>query len=183
MRRILVLAPALATVLVAGCATSTAGFHMERTVDFAVYHTYLWGPPDALPVGDPRLDNNSMFRDELQGTAEKQFAIKGYQLVHERPDLLVHYHASVNQRIDVDKTDRAYGYCATSACEPQVVEYEQGTIIIDVVDARTNRVIWRGWSQDSMTGIIDHQDRLKKQVEEGVAKLLASLPRAGITKP
>ncbi len=40
--------------------------------------TYDWGPPDNLPVGDPRLDNNPFFNDFLQGAVEKTMAVKGY---------------------------------------------------------------------------------------------------------
>ncbi len=35
------------------------------------------------------------------------------------------------------------GYCY-GTCEPQVVDFEQGTLVIDLVDARTKKVVWRG---------------------------------------
>ena len=151
----------------------------ERDLDFAQYRTYSWGPADALPVGDPRLDKNSHFRDFLEGVVEKRMAAKGYQATADRPDLLIHYHAAVTTRINVNDVDRSYGYCEGGHCEPQVSEYEQGTLVIDIVDTKTNRVIWRGWSQHAMTGVIEHEDRLEQQVGDGVAKLLENLPRVG----
>jgi hypothetical protein len=76
------------------------------------YLTYDWGPPDNLPVGDPRLDNNPFFDDYLQGAIEKKMAAKGFErAVTGTPDLLVHYHASVNQKLDVYEVDNRYGYC------------------------------------------------------------------------
>ena len=51
--------------------------------------------------------------------------------------------------------------------------------MIDVVDAKTKKVVWRGWAQDTMTGVIDNQDRLQKQVDEGVTKMMQLLPRGG----
>ena len=77
------------------------------------------------------------------------------------PDLLIHYHASINQRIDVNRLDREYGYCYDDDCRAGVIEYEAGTLVLDIVDTRTNRVIWRGWAQDSVEGVLDnHRDQI-----------------------
>jgi hypothetical protein len=113
------------------------------------------------------------------GAIEKKMIAKGYErAVTGQPDLLIHYHASVNQRLDVYGADRQYGYCYGN-CEPQVVDYDQGTLVIDLVDAATSRVIWRGWSQDTMNGIIDNQDRLDELVDEAVTRMMLQLPRGG----
>ena len=84
----------------------------------------------------------------------------------------------MNQRLDVYRADREQGYCYGN-CEPEVVNYEQGTLVIDVVDARTKKVVWRGWAQDTMTGVIDNQARLEKQVDEGVTRMMLLLPQGG----
>lgn len=177
MRNWKLLVPALFVPLVAACATMTASAHIERGVTFEDYVTYDWGPADSLPVGDPRLDNNPFFNDQLQGAIEKSLAAKGYERVLQgvEPDLLIHYHAAVNQKVDVTRVDNN---CYQN-CEPQFSEYEQGTLVVDIVDPKTNRVVWRGWAQDSVTGVIDNQDRLDHKVQEGVAKMMMFLPRGG----
>ena len=173
----------LLTATLAGCATLTVSSHIERDVDFGTYVTYDWGPPDNLPVGDPRLDNNPFLRDYIQGTVEKQMAAKGYELATTgEPDLLIHYHASVTQRFDVQGADAPYGYCYGD-CSTRVVEFEQGTLVVDVVDARTNKLVWRGWAQDTMTGVIDNQRRLEQQVTDGVIKLMQTMPGGGAILP
>src|SRR6478672_11975395 len=87
-------------VAMPGCASMTVSSHIEHGVNFSDFVTYDWGPPDNLPVGDPRLDNNPFFNDYLQGAVEKQLAGKGYvRAVTGAPYLLVHYHATVNQRM------------------------------------------------------------------------------------
>jgi len=179
MRNVTALALALAALSLTGCASMNISSHIERGTNFTEYVTYDWGPPDNLPVGDPRLDNNPFFNDYLQGAVEKKLAAKGYDRATGKPaDLLVHYHASVNQRLDVFQADQQYGYCYGN-CEPQVADYEQGTLVIDLVDAKTKKVVWRGWAQDTMTGVIDNQSRLEKQVDEGVTKMMVLLPRGG----
>jgi hypothetical protein len=170
----------LLTALAAGCATMTVSSHIERNIDFSEYVTYSWGPRDQFPVGDPRLDNNEFFRDYVEGTIEKRMAAMGYDRAAAagQPDLLLHYHASVNQKVDVYETDQTHGYSPTTT-ESRVVEFEQGTLMLDIVDARTKRLIWRGWAQDTMTGVIDNQSRLEKQVDEAVTKMMLLLPRGG----
>lgn len=179
MRTITALITAVAVATLAGCASMNVSAHVERGTNFTEYVTYDWGPPDNLPVGDPRLDNNPFFNDYLQGAVEKKMAAKGYERTNDGgADVLIHYHASVNQRLDVYRADQQYGYCYGN-CEPQVVDFEQGTLVIDLVDAKTKKVIWRGWAQDTMTGVIDNQDRLQKQVDESVTKMMLLLPRGG----
>jgi hypothetical protein len=173
--------PALiaAAALAAGCATMTVSSHLERGVTFSDYVTYDWGPPDTYPVGDPRLDNNPFFADYVMGAIEKQLDRKGYERAFAGDvDLLIHYHASVNQKVDVYTSDLQYGYCYAN-CQPQYVDYEQGTLVVDLVDARTSKVMWRGWEQDVMNGVIDNQSRLEDQVDEGVTKMMMLLPRGG----
>jgi hypothetical protein len=166
----------LATVA-AGCATMLVSSHIQRDVDFGRYRTYDWGPADALPTGDPRLDRNPFFKDHMQGAVERGLARKGLTLsTSGTPDLLIHYHASVTQRIDVDRIDQRYGYCYGNDCNVRLMDYEAGTIVLDVVDTRTNRVVWRGWAQDSLDGVIDNQDRMEKMINQAVAKMLERLP-------
>jgi hypothetical protein len=166
---------AIGVVALAGCATMTVSSHVERAADFGAYQTYAWGEPDALPTGDPRLDSNFFFKDHVIGAVEKQLAKKGLMLVDSgsSPDLRVHYHANVTQRIDVDATDRRYGY-TTGSHPPEIIEYEQGTLVVDVVDARTNRLVWRGWAQDGV--ITEDQDRLHRQLDDGVPRMFERFP-------
>ena len=180
MRHVTRVFTAVAALALAGCATMSVSSHVERTANFVDYVTYDWGPPDNLPVGDPRLDNNPFFNDYLQGAIEKKMDAKGFARVAagQQADLLIHYHASVNQKLDVYEVDNEYGYCYGD-CQPQIVDYELGTLIIDIVDVKTNKVVWRGWAQEAMNGIIDNQDRLEKQVDEEVTKMMMLLPRGG----
>jgi len=168
---------ALSALALAGCATMNVSSHVDRGVDFAQYHTWDWGPADTLPTGDPRLDNNPFFKDYLEGAFEKQFAVRRFEKVATgTPDLRIHYHANVSQRFEVNGIDRSRGYCYDD-CEPRVVDYEQGTLVIDVVDTRTSKVVWRGWAQDSMNGVIDNQDRLAAQIDKAVTRMMERFPR------
>lgn len=172
---------AAAVLAAAGCATMGASSHVDTNVDFARLRTFDWGSPDAFPVGDPRLDKNPIFLDHLYGAVEKQLAARGYErVVTGRPQLLVHFHASVNRRLDVNAADARYGYCLADDCRAGVAQYEAGTLIVDVIDARTNRLIWRGWAQDSLEGVLEDRDSLVRLVDAGVSRMFAGLPAGAL---
>ena len=176
MRWSVVAAGALA---VAGCATMNVSSHVERGLDFAQYRTYNWGPADALPTQDPRLDKDPFFHDHMQGAVEKGLAARGLTLsTSGSPDLLFHYHANVTQRFDVNRLDQPYGYCSAESCPGGVAEYDAGTIVLDVVDVRTNRVIWRGWARENIERALDNRDRMARDIDEAVARMLNRLPPA-----
>jgi hypothetical protein len=163
---------------VSACATMMVSSHTRRDIEVAQYRTFDWGPPDALPTGDPRLDANPFFHDHMQGAVERQLAARGIELSSSgAPDLLIHYHANVTQRVDVNRIDPQYGNCYGEDCRVRVMEYEAATLVLDVVDSRTNRVVWRGWAQDSFVGVIDHPDRLQRMIDTAVERMLDRFPR------
>ena len=179
LRRLYLAVVAVSLLGVSGCATMLVNSHADRTVDFAVYRTFDWAAADALPTGDPRLDNNPFFHDYLQGAVERRLAARGLERVESgSPDLLIHYHASVDRRVDIVRIDRQSGYCYGEDCQVDVIDYEAGTLVLDFVDAATTKVVWRGWAQDAFDGVIDDQDRMEKTIDEAVSRMLERYPPA-----
>jgi len=184
MRPILRLAAvAAAALFFTGCATMNVSSQVQRDLSFSQYHTFDWGAPDTLPPDDPRLDT-PFFRDHLQGAVEQALAAKGFEHVARggRADLLFHYHASINERIDVSRSDRDYGYPQNGVTYEggggvAVTSFDAGTIVIDVVDAKTNRVVWRGWAQHSLEGVLDNPDRMADLIDKAVSRMMARFPR------
>jgi hypothetical protein len=113
----------------------------------------------------------------MQGAVEKQLAARGFQRsLSGTPDLLVHYHASIDQRFDVHDVDRRYGHCLGDDCEPEVTTYEAATLVLDIVDTRSNDVIWRGWARGSLEGVLTDLDRMARHINEAVQRMLAGFP-------
>jgi hypothetical protein len=168
----------VAATLAVGCATLNVSSHVQRAINFEQFTTFDWGPADALPTGDPRLDNNPFFRDYLTGAVEKQLAGRGYRrAMADRPSLLLHYHANVSQRFEVHGMEPSnYPQCYPN-CEPSIAEYEQGTIVVDVMDAATGQLVWRGWAQEDIRGIIDDQDAMRRHVTRSIDKMFERFPQ------
>ena len=77
--------------------------------------------------------------------------------------------ASVTQAIDVRGVDPEYKYCETEDCGPYV--YEAGTLLIDLVDARTQQLVWRGWAEAVFDDVIDNQRSM--EVMGSMARMIA----------
>jgi hypothetical protein len=164
---------------VSACATMNVSSHVERGLDFTQYHTWQWAPADALPESDARLDN-AFFRDHFQGAVERQLSNRGLvQLFSDNamPDLLVHYHANLSPHMQVATDQAGSGACYDADCRVRVYDDEMDTILVDVVDARTNRLIWRGWAQNATVGTIDHPSRFDARIREAVARMFARFPK------
>jgi len=162
------------------CATMNVSSHVERGQDFTQYHTWQWAPADALPERDARLDN-PFFQDHFQGAVEREFHARGMtQTVSEGdvPDLLVHYHANVSERININHGDQTVGACYDENCDVRVLDNEVGTIMIDVVDGHTNRLVWRGWSQSAIGGVLNNPTRFQNSIQQAVKRMFARFPRS-----
>ena len=167
----LVGAAAVAAVT-AACAPVTVTSFTERGVQVPRYGTYDWGTVDTAVPGDPRLDNNSFFHDYLRGAIDRQLRSHGYEPTALTPDLRVHYHASAAQRIYISGTEPTRERCAD--CAVQV--YDEGTVLIDLVDARTGALVWRGSAQTDIAGAVADQTRLERTIERVVTRILNTLP-------
>lgn len=163
---------AAAALSLAACASTRVNASLERGMDFARYTSYAWAPDDQFNTGDARLDSNEFFERQLRATANDVLAKRGFeQASAATAQLIVHYHASATQRIDVNHLDQQYGYC--DECHSSI--YDAGTITLDFVDAKTNKLVWRGWAEGSLEGI-DNQDLIETRVKDAVSKILLRLP-------
>ena len=165
---------------IAGCAPIRVSSHVDRERDFTRYRTFDWGPADALPAGDARLERDAFFQDHIQGAIERNMAARGFERAAAtgEPDVRVHFHAVIDRRLDVNRLDSQSGYCGGNDCQAGVSEYEEGTLVIDMIDVRSNRLVWRGWAQDSVEGVLENQDRLARKIEDAVRLMFMRLPAA-----
>jgi len=170
---------AIAIVAVAsGCSAAiNVSSHQGPRQDWSRYRTFEWAPPDLLPTVDPRLDANPVFNDRMHGVVSAGLVERGWTPAEPtRADVLIHYHANVSTRLDVARIDQAYGSCPGEACRGQTVEYEAGTLVLDFVDARTQRLIWRGWAQTELEELLRDPDRMSRTIDQAVTGMLRQLP-------
>ena len=164
----------LGALALAACATTNVGSFVERGVDVGRYRTYSWGPAAPEATGDPRLDNNQFLEERIQAAVERHLNTRGFEkTTTEASDLLIHYHASVEQLVNPNGFDQREASCEN--CDPFV--YDAGTIVVDLVDARTHRLVWRGWAEGSIDGVVLNQKWMEERVDDAVANIMERLPR------
>ena len=161
-----------------GCAaTINVSSHRAPVQDWSGYRTFAWASADALPAADPRLTANPVFGDRMHGAVTSVLFERGWvEAAPDAADVQIHYHANVTTRLNVARIDQAYGSCPGGACPQQTVEYEAGTLVIDFVDARTQRLIWRGWAQTELQELLRDPERMSKTVNQAVIRMLQQLP-------
>jgi len=169
----------VSVLLLSGCAGISSGADYLAGMRLDQYQTFDWGGGDSLPVGDPRLDANPFFDARVRAAVELELAAKGLRRVTASPDLLVHYHASIRQRVDVVRTDEARGYSSPAMMlgSEQVVEFDEGTLIVDVVEPKGKVVVWRGWSQTDVGALLDDPRAMEKRINASVQLMMKRFPR------
>ena len=48
--------------------------------------------------------------------------------------------------------------------------------MLDIVDARSARVIWRGWVQTDVEGVVGNPQKMEQRIEKAVRLMLERLP-------
>jgi hypothetical protein len=167
----------LTAALITGCAPAlTVGASSANDLQPAAYKTYSWESADQFPTGDPRLDNNTVFVKELQETVDAQLNKLGLVRTSGPADLTVHTHVTVRDRVNVYDVDRAAGFDQTRYGQTETVVYEEGTVMVDIAEVRGKKLVWRGWMQTDLSGVINNNRELVKRVREGMTKLFTKFP-------
>lgn len=172
----------LSALWLPACASVRVNSYAAPTLDVRAYRTYAWDGAELGFTGDPRLDNNEFFQRRVQQAVEAQMGFRGYEKATSGPpDLTLHVHARVEQRIDSSQIDRDAGPCRED-CRAFV--FDQGTLLVDLLDARTRSIVWRGWAERSLDGVIDDQAIMNQTIDRTVSTIFARLParRLGVNR-
>lgn len=162
-----------ATAIAAACAPITVTSFAQRGVDVAAYRTFAWERIVTNVPGDPRLDNNAFFHDYLRDAVERELLGRGYEHTSLQPDLYVHYHATAQQRVLVGDLQVGSERCRDCAAEV----YDEGTLLVDLTDARTGALVWRGVAQSGLAAAVNNQLRMEETIDSVVTRIFTKLPR------
>jgi hypothetical protein len=131
----------------------------------------------ASPTDDPML-LNSMSNQTLVQSINSAFESRGYMHDLASPDFTVAYYASARERLNVTEWDYGYRGYWRGFREPGVVDiepYTEGTVIIDVVNAQTKELMWRGRGQAATS---DDPKAFQRSLQETVRSIVAKFPVA-----
>ena len=169
------------------CSSVRTHYDFDPDVDFAAWRTYAWYPSGSPATGDPRLDN-PLLHDRIRAAVDRTLAERGYAQLQDRtPDFYVNYHLSTEQKLDVHTMDTGYmggpygrrwggvGWGGVGWTETRIDQYEEGTLVIDFVDASARRLAWRG-SGTRRLARAPSPERVTERVNEAVEEVLRQFP-------
>ena len=179
-----ILIPAILCFLVAACAPIQVKTDYDRSANFGKFKQYQWIPNEQPDLVEISIDKTVLDKT-VYDTVTHELAGKGYTTVAENPDFLVTYYLVINAKTDVYFVNQYYTAIGlvpepsrTTARDYQKIRnvtYEQGILIIDILDGTTNERIWRGYAQ-SRTGVYDDPEKQIKRVKTAVKKIFARFP-------
>ena len=164
MRAVLALAVGL---LVGGTVTADVNVEFNAAFDFNVYSTYAWrdGTPARRDVAEQRIRRG----------VDRELVAAGLRRVVEDADLWVVTHALVDRHSLDDLHDRAYWEFFTGVKSVDAFDLGAGTLVVDLVDARLQRVVWRGAASEAIRGRME--PNLKK-IDKAIHGMFRRLPRS-----
>ncbi|WP_316634414.1 DUF4136 domain-containing protein [uncultured Flavobacterium sp.] len=169
------LVPVFLLLILASCSTVSVYSDYDKSVDFAPYKTYAFFKPGIDKVEISDLDKRRILR-----AIDDQMKAKGFTK-SENPDLLVNIFTKSREQVDVNQFNAGWGYGWGYGWNPYmmyggqttVTTSTEGTLYIDLIDAKKKEMIWQGEGVGTLTKNVDKKD---EKVAEFVTKILAQYP-------
>lgn len=172
----------LLTITIAACSGIQVSQDFEQDFDFSGMKTFTWQPNDNNEWG---LTSNELVDRRIRNAIVNTLTAKQFTLEDSaRSDFLVSYNLVVDQRISssnvsggvsMGRSTRGRHGSIGISTGSQISTYDQGTMIIDVVDVASDKMVWRGVSSQALPDLSDPQ-RLTDRVNETVAAILKQFP-------
>lgn len=159
----------------AACSGIAVRHDYDPEFDFSKLRTYVWHAP---PPGTPGVD--TLTHQRIVRAVDEELAARGYQKSEGAADFKVHAMASIRERISTQPVTigvgYGWGYGTLHTVEgTEVTSYEEGTLIVDVVEPAKMSLLWRGTARAAV-----ERDRTPEQrearIREAVAKILEPFP-------
>lgn len=154
-----------------GCSNISTSYDWDTAYDFSQLKSFNWSPVPADAGGDP------LARTRIRTAVTRILEEKGYREQPSRADFRLAIHFTTREKVDV--VDWGYGYGRRriwrSGSDLSVYDYTEGTLVVDMIDNRTDELVWRG----SATGVVSPNRTPQERIEStnrAVEKLLSGFP-------
>jgi len=155
-----------ALCLVASCSRMDIATDYDPELDFSEFKSF--DILSQVSVSGNEAQNISPFLFHRTSQAiEAALVSRGFIKTTDNPDFTIAMHAGADHRIDPN----SYGYWGGPGAN--LSEYTEGTLIIDIIDAATNQLAWRG----SASGVIADPSRANQEdINTAVFNILEKFP-------
>lgn len=172
----------LCGLLLSACSTLEVQSDHDPTADFTKYRTYVWlHDEESRPASDISGVPSDLIEHRIRAAIQAQLGIKGLKPIEkgERPDLLVRAQLVQRQKVEASGIGASlgvgYGYgpwygAVGGPTFPSVRQYTEGTLVIDLIDAGSRRLVWRGIANDATPEPGKSTEQINKVVSETLQK-------------
>ena len=143
----------------------------DRAANFGQYKTYSW---EKVQTQDP------LWVDRIKAAVNSTLAGKGWTQVESGGDIcIMAIEINRNQQTLNTYYDgfgggwRWRGFGGFGQSTTTVETYKVGTLVVDLFDAKTKTLVWRGVSSDTLS---DKSDKNIKNLNKGVQKMFQHFP-------
>ncbi|QJX46318.1 DUF4136 domain-containing protein [Hymenobacter taeanensis] len=182
--------------LLSSCSSGVA-VQQKPGVDFSQYRTYDWAKTDVKSADSQNPIYKSSLNDEaIQNAINSEMAKRGIRPVqgNATPDFYLTYHLYIEEAERTVANPPAPGYAFPYAMSYRgrflpinygywyttpyyntgyrTETFQEGTMILDVVDARTNNLVWRG----SMADPVGNPARIGDEFARSAKDILDKFP-------
>lgn len=141
----------------------------DPQVEFFHFRTLGWLA--GTPAEDPEVERR------IRVAVERELVGAGFKEVREDPDILVITHAAIENQelIDLSGYDYWQSFVGrkSTASDEKIWGTETGTILVDILDPKTERLIWRGVARE----VVDKKpEKRDLKINRAVAKMFRGFP-------
>ena len=165
-------------VFLGACVTGPdVRVNADPAADFSQYRSFGF----MQPLGTDRGGTRTRLSAHLIEATTRELTDRGLRLKSSNPDLLVNFLSNTqtgirtaNQPVSVTAL-RGYGAWSNYRTGPSTTDaITEGAVSIDLVDRRTNLLVWEGVARDRVTETMG--DNLREVIAEAVAKMFEEFP-------
>ncbi|MBW8184398.1 DUF4136 domain-containing protein [Shewanella nanhaiensis] len=183
MKQVKVVLAALSLCALSACSSMKTSSDYDPAANFSDVKTYAWVEKKTQD-GSYHLDG--LMDQRVRSAVDSQLSLKGVKLTDPTTaDVLVNYLTKVDKKINVDTFNTNYGYnpyygprwgmSGSMHTQTTVREYEVGTLILDMVDRESGKLIWRGSVADTIRDKNTPEERIEV-VNQAIAAMLMNYP-------
>lgn len=173
-----------------GCSTMRVTSDYDPAASLTTLRTYDWIPGPVAKTGDPRIDDNLLDK-RVHEAVDSWFVQNGYcKKTTESADFWVGYHVTLDKKTKISDLNDYYSYSpgwgshygyrylpysTFGSPTRSVYQYDQGTLILDIVDPNTRKLLWRGSATDEVN-LSSSPEKKREKIFEAVNKILEQFP-------
>lgn len=164
------LAAATVLILSAFVIAQDVKVDYDHHANFGQYHTYSWAK---VKTTDP------LWEQRIQEAVDHSLQAKGWQRVDNGGDVAITAVGSARDEREYQTFYNGMGgwrWGGFGETTTQAVNYPVGSLVVDLYDAHTKQLLWRGVSSESLS---TNPDKNEKKLDKAVDKMFDHFPPKG----